>query len=180
MGVSAFATAISLAGASTSSGIVSLNLCTDELVLLLADPARIRSVSYLSHAPEESALWRRARRYGANDGSMLAAAAVRPALIVTMGESGRDRTRLAAAIGARLLVLPYPATLRDVARSVVTVGRATGGEVRAGPRARRDLDRRRRPKHRHRRKALDVHGPDATCQNPAPGKTARPVTKQCS
>lgn len=131
MGAFAFATAISLAAAPASSGIVSLNLCTDELVLLLADPARIRSVSYLSHAPEESALWRTARRYRANDGSMLAAAAVRPGLIVTMGDSGRDRARLAAAVGARLLVLPYPATLQDVARNVMTVGRATGGEVRA-------------------------------------------------
>ena len=127
----AFVTAISLAAASAGSGIVSLNLCTDELVLLLADPARIRSVSYLSHAPEESALWRLARRYRSNDGSMLAAAAVGPGLIVTMGDSGRDRARLAAAIGARLLVLPYPATLADVARNIQTIGQATGGEARA-------------------------------------------------
>lgn len=129
MAAFAFATAISLATA--PSGVVSLNLCTDELVLLVADPARIRSVSYLSHAPEETALWKQARRYRANDGSMLAAAAARPKLIVTMGTSGRDRERLAAAIGARLLVLPYPATLGDVRRNILTVGRATGGEVRA-------------------------------------------------
>lgn len=132
MGAFAFATAISLAGISPAGpGIVSLNLCTDELVLLVADPARIRSVSYLSHAPEESALWRTARRYRANDGSMLAAAAVRPGLIVTMGTSGRDRERLAAAIGARLLVLPYPETLADVAANLARVAHATGGEARA-------------------------------------------------
>ncbi len=141
MGAFAFATAVSLAAgpaatnhaatAVPGSGIVSLNLCTDELVLLVADPARIRSVSYLSHAPEETPLWRRARRYRANDGSMLAAAAVRPGLIVTMGASGRDRERLAAAIGARLLVLPYPATIADVASNLAVVARATGGEARA-------------------------------------------------
>jgi hypothetical protein len=80
---------------------------------------------------EESALWRQARRYRANDGSMLAAAARRPALVVTMGSAGRDQARLAAAVGARLLVLPYPASLTDVAASVRSVGRATGNVRRA-------------------------------------------------
>ena len=131
MAAFAFATAISLAATPLPSGVVSLNLCTDELVLLVAEPARIRSVSYLSHAPEETPLWRRARAYRANDGSMLAAAAMRPRLIVTMGTSGRDRERLAKAVGARLLVLPYPITLADVEANLLSVGRATGGEAKA-------------------------------------------------
>lgn len=135
MAGSAFAWAISIAlapaGITAPAGIMSLNLCTDELVLLVADPAQIRSVSYLSHAPEESALWRRARRHPANDGSMTAAAAVRPRVVVTMGTGGRDRERLATAIGARLLVLPYAATLDDVAANVRAVGRVTGNAARA-------------------------------------------------
>lgn len=137
MAASAFATAISAAALaanpapSARGGVVSLNLCTDELVLLVARPEQIRSVSYLSRLPEESALWRAARAYRGNDGSMLAAAAVRPALVVTMGAAGRDQQRLATAIGARLLVLPYPASLADVAASVRAVGRATGNAARA-------------------------------------------------
>ena len=64
----AAATSLALVGASASvsartGGIVSLNLCTDELVLLVADPARVRSVSYLSHSADETPLWRAARRY---------------------------------------------------------------------------------------------------------------------
>lgn len=134
MAAFAFATAISVAASSaaaTGSGVVSLNLCTDELVLLVADPARIRSLSYLSHAREETPYWRLARQYKANDGSMLAAAAARPRLIVTMGPSGRDRARLARAVGARLLTLPYPTSLGDVSANLRAVGRATGGEARA-------------------------------------------------
>lgn len=130
MAAFAFASAISLIAAPTG-GVVSLNLCTDELVLLIARPEQIRSVSYLSHAPEESALWRRARTYPANDGSMLAAAARRPRLIVTMGTGGRDRERLARAVGAKLLVLPYPANIGDVAVSVRKIGGATGNAARA-------------------------------------------------
>lgn len=129
-----FVTAISLAvaaPAATRGGIASLNLCTDELVLLVARPEQIRSVSYLSQLPEESALWRRARRHRANDGSMLAAATIRPSLVVTMGNSGRDQARLAAAVGARLLVLPYPTSLMDVMVSVRSLGVATGNPARA-------------------------------------------------
>jgi iron complex transport system substrate-binding protein len=62
---------------------------------------------------------------------MLAAAAMRPALVVTMGSAGRDQTRLAAAVGARLLVLPYPASLADISASVRSVGQATGNVRRA-------------------------------------------------
>lgn len=135
MAAFAFATAISLAAAGLGPGlrpsVVSLNLCSDEIVLLVAEPAQIRSVSYLSHLREESALWRRARRFDANDGSMLSAAAKRPTLIVTVGTGGRDRERLARAIGAKLLVLPYPASLADIASSVRSVGAATGNVARA-------------------------------------------------
>ncbi|HZF42046.1 MAG TPA: hypothetical protein VEZ48_01395 [Sphingomonadaceae bacterium] len=133
MAAFAFASAISLLAAApgATGGVVSLNLCTDELVLLVARPDQVRGVSYLSHLPEELALWRQARRYPANDGSMLAAAARRPALVVTMGSAGRDQARLAAAVGARLLVLPYPASLADIAASVRRVGRATGNVGRA-------------------------------------------------
>lgn len=123
MAAFAFATAI--------SGIVSLNLCTDELVMLVARPEQIRSVSYLSHAPAESLLWRQARRYRANDGSMLSAAAERPRLVVTMGSGGGDQRRLAAAVGAKLLVLPYPSTLNDVVAGVRIVGQASGNSARA-------------------------------------------------
>jgi iron complex transport system substrate-binding protein len=41
----------------------SLNLCTDELLLLLADPRQIASVTHLSQRPEETPLWQEARRY---------------------------------------------------------------------------------------------------------------------
>lgn len=131
MAAFAFATAISLAAAGPAGGVVSLNLCADELVLMVAAPEQIRSVSYLSHSREESALWRQARRYRGNDGSMLAAAAMRPRLIVTMGSAGRDRVRLAAAVGARLVVLPFPNSLSDLANSLRLIGRETGNAKRA-------------------------------------------------
>jgi iron complex transport system substrate-binding protein len=50
---------------------VSLNLCSDELLLLLAAPEQIASLTHLSGKPEESPLWQQAQGYPANDGPWL-------------------------------------------------------------------------------------------------------------
>ena len=46
--------------ASAAARVASLNLCTDEYLLLLARPGEVVSVSYLSQDPLESPLWRKA------------------------------------------------------------------------------------------------------------------------
>ena len=139
----AFGWAISLAigaGAATPLRVASLNLCTDELVLSLARPGQIISVTHLSRDPRESALWQKARRYRANDGSLMAVATLRPDLVLAMGGGGRDRELIARAIGAKLIVLPYPESLDDVEAGIARVADALGrsdtgrrliGEIRA-------------------------------------------------
>jgi len=122
-------------GASTAIAaperVVSLNMCTDELVLLLAEPEQIVSVTHLARDRHEFPFWRTARRYRANDGSIASVAGLRPDLIITMGGLARDRTRLAERIGAEILILPYPQTLEDVETAVMQVATALGEEERA-------------------------------------------------
>ncbi|MDP8995328.1 MAG: ABC transporter substrate-binding protein, partial [Pseudomonadota bacterium] len=86
--------------------VASLNLCTDELLLMLADPRQIVSVTHLGQQQAETPLWRQARRYRRNDGTLLAVAALRPNLVLTMGGSARDRMRIAGRLGVRALDLP--------------------------------------------------------------------------
>jgi iron complex transport system substrate-binding protein len=105
---------------------VSLNLCTDDLLLLLARPDQIASISYLSRDPRESALWRMARLHPFNDGGFLSIAALRPDLVIVMGGGPRDRATLASRIGARLLDLPYPQTLADLQSGIRAVAAALG------------------------------------------------------
>jgi iron complex transport system substrate-binding protein len=127
----AFAWAISFAAGASAAApqrVASLNLCTDELVLSLAEPGQIASVTHLSRDPRESALWRQARRYRSNDGSLMAVATMRPDLVIAMGGGGRDRELIARAIGARLIVLPYPQNLDDVAAAIAQVAAALGRE----------------------------------------------------
>ncbi len=70
--------------------MASLNLCTDELLLLLAAPEQIVSVTHLAQEPAETPLWAAARRHARNDGSLLSVAALRPDLV---RDDGRRRAR---------------------------------------------------------------------------------------
>ncbi len=126
----AFASAISLALAGAAEAaprrVASLNLCTDELLLMLGDPRQIVSVTHLAQQPAETALWREGRRYRRNDGSLVSVAGLRPDLVLTMGGGARDRRRVAGRLGIRVLDLPYPQSLADIERSVRAVSAALG------------------------------------------------------
>jgi iron complex transport system substrate-binding protein len=126
---SLLATSLALASAPADAAprrVASLNLCTDELVLLLAAPGQIASVSHLAQQEAETILWRRAQRYQRNDGSLLSVVAARPDLVVTMGGGGRDRSRIAARLGIATLDLPFAQSLGDVADNVARVAGALG------------------------------------------------------
>ena len=126
----AFASALSLALAGAADAaprrVASLNLCTDELLLLLAAPDQIVSVTHLSQAEAETPLWRQARRYRSNDGSLVSVAPLKPDLVLTMGGGARDRGRIAARLGIRILDVPYPQTIGDVEQALASVAAALG------------------------------------------------------
>ena len=121
-GLSSVATAAVADGAPRR--VVSLNLCTDELLLMLADGRQIASVSHLAHKPQETMLAARARRYRANDGSLAGVLALKPDLVLTMGGGVRDRQAIARRLRVPILDLPYPQRLSDVQRNLVLVGNA--------------------------------------------------------
>jgi iron complex transport system substrate-binding protein len=106
--------------------VASLNLCTDELLLALAAPEQTVSVTHLARAPQETILWRQARLYPQNDGSLLSVVGDKPDLVLTMGGGARDRARIAGRLGIRVLDLPFPQRLADVERQVATVADALG------------------------------------------------------
>ena len=120
-----------LLGASAAARVASLNLCTDEYVLLLAHPQQVVSVSYLSRDPLESPLWRTARHYPGNRGSLEDVLTQRPTLVLTMGGGGRATRLLASRLHMRALDLPYATDLEDVERNLETVAAALGEKGRA-------------------------------------------------
>jgi iron complex transport system substrate-binding protein len=122
-----------LAASAAAARIASLNLCTDEYLLLLAKPREIVSISYLSQDPQESPLWQAARAYRGNRGSIEDVLAARPTLVLTMGGGGRSTGLLAMRLHMRALDLPYATSLTDVERNLRTVAELMGSPDRAGP-----------------------------------------------
>jgi iron complex transport system substrate-binding protein len=119
------ASALLLAG-SAAVRAASLNLCTDEYLLLLAKPQQIVGVSYLSRELLESPLAEQARRYPGNGGSIEDVLTLRPNLVLTMGGGGRATALLARRLHLHAVDLPAPATLDDVAKNLRTVAMALG------------------------------------------------------
>lgn len=113
--------------------VASLNLCTDEYLLLLAQPNEVASVTRLAQDPAESLLWRQARGYPSNRGSVEGVIATRPTLLLTMGGSGRSSVHLARRLGVRTIDLPYPMSIADVADNMRRVAEALGDARRAEP-----------------------------------------------
>jgi iron complex transport system substrate-binding protein len=110
----------------TPRRVASLNLCTDELVLMLAAPEQIVSVTHLAQQEAETPLWRHARLRARNDGSLISVVPLRPDLVVTMGGGGRDRLRIAERLGIRTLDLPFARSLQDVIGSISRIAAALG------------------------------------------------------
>ena len=113
--------------------VASLNLCTDEYLLLLARPGEIASVTRLAQDPAESPLWRQARPFPANRGEIEQVIGMRPTLLLTMGGGGRSSRLLARRMGIRTIDLPYPASIADVAGNVRQVAAALGNARSAEP-----------------------------------------------
>jgi iron complex transport system substrate-binding protein len=126
--VSALAISLALCSAveAAPKRVASLNLCTDELLLVLGAPAQIASVTHLAQQEAETPLWREARRYAKNDGSLLSVAVMKPDLVLNMGGGARDRVRIARRLGMKTLDLPYPQNLADIEASIRTIAAALG------------------------------------------------------
>ena len=116
----------SLLVASAGLRVASLNLCTDELLLALAEPDQIASVTHLAQQPLEYARWKEARRYSKNDGSLLSVVGQRADLVLTMGGGVRDQAHIARKLGIRVIDLPYPQRLSDIVSAVAKVSAAVG------------------------------------------------------
>ena len=113
--------------------IASLNLCTDEYLLLLARPREVASVSFLSRDRRESPLWRIAKPHPANNGSVEAVLKHRPTMLLTMGGGGRASGLIAGRMGIKRVTLKHHATLADVADNLRTVAAALGRPAAARP-----------------------------------------------
>ena len=105
--------------------IVSMNLCTDQLLLLLVDPARIASLSYFASDPAYSSLAPRARGIPPNRGQADEVLAFRPDLILTSQFSATLAANLLERLGHPVVRLGFAATVDESYAHIRTVAEVT-------------------------------------------------------
>lgn len=111
--------------------VMSLNVCTDQLVLALADPAQILSLSALADDADLSFHVVAAAAYPKNRGLAEEVFLVRPDIVVTGTYSLHNTTQLLRHIGARVETFDYAQTLESVPGAVRRMGGILGQAARA-------------------------------------------------
>jgi iron complex transport system substrate-binding protein len=121
--------------------IVSMNLCTDQMALLLAGPDRVASVSFLGADPAESSLAEMTKDIAVNHGLAEEIIAARPDLVL----AGRYTTSFAKAmlrrLGYKVVEVDSPDTIAGIHDTFGLVGEAVGEPERAAAML-ADMDRR--------------------------------------
>lgn len=106
--------------------VVSMNLCTDQLAMLLAAPGQLLSVSHPSLDPLSSAMVEEARAYPINRGGAEQIFLMHPDLVLAGTYTSRASVDLLKALGIDVVQLPPADTLQDVAAHMRLIGTAMG------------------------------------------------------
>jgi iron complex transport system substrate-binding protein len=121
--------------------IVSLNLCTDQLLLELVGRERIASVSFLATNPEFSAVADKAKGLPVNRGLAEEIVALRPDLVLAHRYAGRQAVGMFQRLGIRVVEIDLPEDIAAVKAQIATVAESVG-EAARGQAMIADLDRR--------------------------------------
>ena len=108
--------------------VASVNLCTDQLVLLLADSDQILSLSNLSHDSSGSYLFEQARQYPANNGESEQILALKPDLVLAGEYTTRHTVKMLADLGFRVETVPIANTLDQLYNNITQVAGWLGRE----------------------------------------------------
>jgi iron complex transport system substrate-binding protein len=113
--------------------IVSLNLCIDDLVLRLARPERIASVTWLSHDDRNSTISELARRFHKNHGLAEEIVPLDPDLVIAGAFSARTAVALLKRTSIPLVELGIPKSFADIRQQIAVVAQLVG-ETQEGER----------------------------------------------
>jgi iron complex transport system substrate-binding protein len=122
---------LSFAGVSVSAQnlphrIVSMNLCTDQLLLLLVDKSRIASLSYFAGNPDYSAFANLAENIPANRGQADEVITYNPDLILTSQYSATLAANMLERMNYKVHRLGFAASADDVYQQIGEIAALTG------------------------------------------------------
>lgn len=115
----------------TPQRVVSMNLCTDQLAMLVAAPGQLHSVSHLAIDPRGSAMVDEARNYEINHGLAEEIYVMQPDLVITGSFSSRATIDMLTRLGIPVAVFDPAYSLEDVRDHLRKMGDVLGREDRA-------------------------------------------------
>lgn len=111
--------------------VVSINLCTDQIAMMLAAPGQLRSVSWLARDPMLSPMADAAQAVPVNRGQAEQVFMLEPDLVLASPWSSRAVVGLLRRLGLRVEEIPEAATLDAVPAQILATGRAMDREAEA-------------------------------------------------
>ncbi len=116
---------------STPKRVVSMNLCTDQLAMMLASDDQLISVSYLSRDSFSSAMADEAQNYDINHARAEEIYLMKPDLVLAGAYSSQASVEMLRRLDVSVVVVPPAQSLQDVGAALITVGHALGQQYAA-------------------------------------------------
>ncbi|MEM6940724.1 MAG: ABC transporter substrate-binding protein [Pseudomonadota bacterium] len=106
--------------------VVSMNLCTDQLAMILESPGQLHSVSYLAADPRSSAMAEKAQNYVVNHGLAEEIYLMQPDLVIAGSFSTRATVAMLKRLGIPVAVIEPAYSLDQVRQRIREIGRILG------------------------------------------------------
>ncbi len=111
--------------------VVSMNLCTDQMAMLLAAPGQLVSVSHLARDPESSSMVAQAQAYSVNHGRAEEIVLLQPDLVLAGTFTTSNTLMMLKQFGYRVEQFAPEASLADIETNLRRMGQILGREAQA-------------------------------------------------
>lgn len=106
--------------------VVSINLCADQLLMLLADPEQLLSLSNLSHQSAGSYYYEQARAYPTNEGHAEQVLPMQPDIVIAGQYSSPYTLDLLREVGLRVETIPIANSIDTMLANITQISRWLG------------------------------------------------------
>lgn len=111
--------------------VVSMNLCTDQLAMMIAGPGQLHSVSHLATDPESSAMVEEARKYTVNHGLAEEIFMMRPDLVLAGTFTSRATVAMLRRLAFEVVEFAPTYSFEEIREQMRQMGQLLGQPERA-------------------------------------------------
>lgn len=111
--------------------VVSINLCTDQLAMLLAAPGQLVSVSFLAQDPRSSVMVEEAAAYHINQALAEEVYLLNPDLVLAGTFTSSATVSMLERLGIPVIAFPPASSLADVRQGMIDMGKALHRDAQA-------------------------------------------------